>query len=526
MSGLIGSILNTTASLKSNQKAIEVAGKNMANVNNANYSRQRLEFGISGGISVSTITQIRDNLLDEKLIREGSVSGNLTAQNEVYKQIQVILGEQITADVSSPDTLQGSSSGDQSGSGLSYALDNFFNSLQALSVDPTDAGAKASVIANAEVLVERFNSISNDLTELDNDVLDNVETEVRNVNNLLGEIADINAEIAKIELRDPGGAFEYRDLRQQKLEELSTLIDFETVNADNGQVILVAPDKAGNSIVLLDRGVVRNEIKFNEASNEIYFSDHTSLPLGSSPNADAYDLGGGKIGGYLYARSTTDPFGGASSYAVGPLAKAREDLDQLAVRVATEVSAIYDRTDYGASPQVLELFFDDDAVPDPIDLSNVTAANIRLYQGDLTTRYGDGPAFTDLGAGSGTVKQPLNVNTLKSTNTTNSGSNEIALALAELNSQTYSDLQGSTFTGFVADMASDIGYAVSSNQQLIENQQLILAQLKDERASVSGVSIDEELANIVRYQRSFEASARVLQVMDELLELITTQLVR
>jgi flagellar hook-associated protein 1 FlgK len=75
-------------------------------------------------------------------------------------------------------------------------------------------------------------------------------------------------------------------------------------------------------------------------------------------------------------------------------------------------------------------------------------------------------------------------------------------------------------------MATTLGYSISNTKDQLENQELILSQLREQRASVSGVSLDEELANLIRFQRSYEASARVLQVMDQMLEIITNQLVR
>ncbi len=505
MSGLIGSILSTTNALKANQSAIETAGKNMANVNSPSYTRQRVEFGISGGISESIVTQQRDAIIESKIIRESSVSGTLDAKTKVLQQLQLIFGEQITGDVGSPDTLDGSNSGGSDTIGLSGALDDFFNAMHALSSDPDDIPSKAAVIAQAEELVNRFNSVANDLESLDEDVLRNIDSEVLKVNSILDEIAEINGEISKIEIKTPGGAHEFRDLRQQKLEELAKYIDFESQEVANGQVRITAKDKdagGGNDVLLVDRSRVANKIRFNEASNELYFTGHTSLPLGDSPNTSAFDIQSGSLEGYVQVRSTTDPHGGVGSYGVGSLAKMQEDLDVLARELATEVSAIYD--DAGNN----EFFFDDDENADAIDVTAITAKNIRLYQGNGTTIPG------------------LTAVTLKATNSTNTGSNDIAISLAELSNYTSSNLSGNTFTAYVSEMATELGNDLSNNKALSENQELILSQLKDQKASVSGVSIDEELANIIRFQRSFEASARVLNVMDEMLELIVNGLVR
>jgi flagellar hook-associated protein 1 len=501
MSGLIGSILSTTNALKASQMAIETAGKNMSNVNNANYSRQRVEFGISGGISESIVTQLRDAITDSKISREASNTSSLDVQYHIGKQLQVIFGEQIVGDVSSIDSLAGSQATNSTTSGLSATIDQFFTSLHSLSASPTDIPMKTAVIAQAQEMTAQFNTLAKDLQSLDNDILRSVETEVNQVNTLLTQIANLNQEIAKIEIRSPGGALEYRDARQQKLEQLAGFINFETAEVANGQLLVFARDKdgvSGNEVMLVDRNTVTNQIRFNEGSNELYFSRHTVQPMVASPNDSAFNVSGGSLHGYLHMRSTTDPYGGAGSTAIGSLAVLRQDLDTLARSIAMEVSGVYDEP---SNPPGYRFFFDDP--------TNTTAATFRLYQGDTINAI-----------------PPLSASTLVASASSNAGANELALALAQLRDVPRTELRGNSFNGFVSEMATSLGFDVSNSGQLLETQQLLTAQLKEQRAAVAGVSIDEELANMIRFQRSFEASARVLRVMDELLSLVVNGLVR
>jgi flagellar hook-associated protein 1 FlgK len=379
MSGLTGSILSTTNALKANEVAIQTAGKNMNNVNNAAYSRQRVEFGISGGISQTIVTQQRDTIIESKIVRESSLVGSLDAQSRIYDQLQVIFGEEISQNVDTVETLAGSTTESAGGSGLSSMVDDFFNAFHSLSADPDDIPTKAALLAEAEELVSRMNSMASDLEELDNDVQRAIGADITQVNSLLSQVASLNQEIAKIEIRDPGTAYEFRDLRQQKLEELANYLEIETVEANNGQVLVYARDKsssAGSQITLVDRNNVSNRVAFNEASNEVYFTNYTTRPLGNSPNATAVNLKSGSLHGYVYARSTTDPYGDPNSQAIGPLAKMRQDLDTLANELATQVNGLYND-----APNDI-YFFDDDGDPDAPDLTNLTAANITLYKGD------------------------------------------------------------------------------------------------------------------------------------------------
>ena len=492
MSGLIGSILNSTTALKSNQKAVEIAGKNLANVNSTNYARQRVEFGISGGYSQTQINQIRDTILDDKIVREAAVTGSLEAQKRIYSQLQAILGEQITADVDSPETLTGTTTSANEGSGVSAAIDRFFNAFHSLATNPTDASARALVVSSAEDMVAQFNKLSAELVTLDEDVVRAVEADVTRANSLINDIASLNGQISKLEISKPGSAMELRDLRQQKLEELAKYIDFETHDSNNGQVLVVAKDKspgAGAEVLLVRNTMVDNEIRFNAETNELYFTHDTTMPLGPSPNPTAMDPQGGSLHGLLHVRSTTDPFGGAGASAIGPLARMREELDVLAREVTTAVSGIHDD---GTVPVQ---FFDDDDNPDLIDLGAITAANIQLWS-NLT------PAA------------------IRTSSSGNAGANDVAQGIAELSATKLAGLGDRTFSEYTSDMAYRIGNDVSNTTLLIQNQALIETQLKDNRSSLMGVSIDEEMANILVYQRSFQASARVIEVLNTLLGIV------
>ena len=146
MSGLIGNLLNATKSLGAQQAGVEVAGRNLANINNPAYSRQRVQLGdrilvdtklgpVGNGVEVLAIEQIRDQFLDAAVAREASQTGLLQAQQSGLQRAQTALGEHVdsSADSSTISTATSSTSG------IGASINDFFNSFDELAANPMDA---------------------------------------------------------------------------------------------------------------------------------------------------------------------------------------------------------------------------------------------------------------------------------------------------------------------------------------------------------------------------------------------------
>ncbi|MGE5795167.1 MAG: flagellar hook-associated protein FlgK, partial [Ignavibacteria bacterium] len=101
-----------------------------------------------------------------------------------------------------------------------------------------------------------------------------------------------------------------------------------------------------------------------------------------------------------------------------------------------------------------------------------------------------------------------------SSDTTN-GNGDLALQISEISNQKL--INGTTLTESYAGLVSGIGSDKISADNTMESTDLILTQLETEKASVSGVSLDEEMTNILKYQRSYDASAKLIKVADEML---------
>jgi len=467
MSGLFSTLNSSSMALAAHSRAIETSGKNLANVNNPNYARQRVVYGDRGtvetpdgvqslGLEVLAVRQLRDILLDRQLMREIGLSGSLEAEQKALQRALAGLGQNINgaSDVTS-----------NTSGGLGAALDKFFNAFQSLASRPTDMGTRQTLLQQASILTDSLQATDSRLAQVQSDIDAGIGADVSSVNRLLDTLADLNAQIARFEISRPGVAVDLRDQRQARLEELASILPVEVRDMGDGQVQLVVKDAGNADIVLLDGPSVNGTVAFNG----------TTLTGGTPPAAIA--LGGGSVHGALAARD-------------GAVQNLRDGLDRLAEQLVTSVNAAYNPS---GTPGA-----------DFFDPAGLTAGTIRLRAG-LTA--------------SGLV-----------TGTGAAGDNSIAVAVANLATRSFSTGSGDLIDGTLGQhfsrAVSDLGQSLATATARASDQDKIQQLVRNQRDTVSGVSLDEEMADLVRFQRAFQASSRVFSVVDELLNTIVNGLGR
>ncbi len=465
MSGLFGSLNSGVQALNAQAKALEVTGKNLANVNNPDYARQRVVFGDRGtvltpqgpqslGLEAMAVNSVRDRLMDAQVVREASMSSALRAESWALQQAQAVLGEGI----------------DRSGAGapgISDSLNNLFSAFSSVANDPTDIGERQGLVAQADILVNQLNVVDQRLQDLQLGLNDAVVTDLTAANDLLKTIAELNGQIGRLEIGRPGTAVDLRDQREAAIERLGTYLTVETrpSAAQEGQLDIFTRASDGSEMLLIDLATVAAPLSF----------DGNQLQAGTP----AVNLAprGGSIQGHLKARD-------------GAIADLRSRLDDLATHLVTEINGIYNPDGTG---------------PNFFDPAGLTASTIRLDPG-LT---------------------PANLRTSISGI---SGDNTLANQLAALGKKVFSvsagDAFDGTFSSFHAGTISALGNAVASSESRLSDQSRIESLVRAQRDSMSGVSLDEEMVNLTKYQRSFQASSRVVQVVDDLLDVIVNRLVR
>ncbi len=465
MSGLFGSLNSTVMALNAHGRAIETAGKNLANVNNASYARQRVVYGDRGtvvtpdgaqslGLEALGVEQLRDALLDRQVMRESALSAAFTAEQGGYQRAQAALGQSIN---------RTSTSESGEGNGIAAALDGFFNAFQSFAIRPTDAGERQSLLQKAAILTDRISLTDQRLAQVQSDLDAQVVNSVADVNRLLTTIAELNGQIGRFEVNAPGSAVDLRDQRQARLEELATKLPIELADMDGGQVRVLARDGNGDDLVLVDRTQVPGAASF----------DGTHVVAGNPPTALA--PAAGLIKGALAARD-------------GGVATLRSDLDLLVRQLVTRVNLAYNPS--GATGD----FFD-------------AASN---------------------SAGTITLAGLLSVGNLKASDGGAAGNNSVALAIAHLGTAVFSTAAGDsidgTFGGFFSQAVGKLGQALAGANARVDDQANIEKLVRSQRDSLSGVSLDEEMADLMKYQRAFQASSRVFQTVDELLDLVVNRL--
>jgi flagellar hook-associated protein 1 FlgK len=456
------------SSLRAQSKALETVSRNMANVNNTGYSRQRVVFGdpsVTGGpstgVEVTEIRQLRDVLLDRQVTREKSVSASLTAETSAYERGEAALGESVAPviDPTGAKTVGGNSIAD--------ALAVFFGAARQLAASPTDAAQKQMLVQAGTTLSDRFKFASDGLDQVRNDLSDSVRMGVDEANQLLGSIREINGMIATEESTTGFKALALRDQRQTRLEDLAQICDFEvSTRADApNQIEISAKSSSGARVVMLSG---------DDPPLALTFDGSSVRYVGG---VEALDFKGGSIKGNLGARE-------------GALKTLADDLDKLAGQVASAVNAAYN-----PGSVVGQDFFDS---------SGMSAGTLRLASG-LT-------AASVRASGYGGA----------------AGDSSAAVALSNLDAKTFSVAKGDSVDGTFAQSYSGsvarFSHALSQARMSSDNQDSVFNSISAQRDSVSGVSLDEEAAELMKFQRAYQAAARVVTIIDQMLDLVTSKM--
>jgi len=461
MSGLLTSLGSAAQALNAQSQAIAVVSNNIANVNNPDYAEETPTFNDMGmvqtaegpeslGLTVS-VSQQRSAVLDQMVRQEASVTSGFTAQQSLLQQAQAALGENITSSSSS-------TSSTATESGLSSSIDAFFNAFENLAANPTDEGAKETVVEQAGVLTDRFQEVDQNLAQVQSNADAQVTSGVSSANTLLQDVATLNSQIASFEANDPGSAVDLRDQREGDLEQLAALMPISISENSQGEDTVTAAGGSG-PVTLVSNGTVANALSYSSGT----------ISAGST----ALSLASGSLAGSITAST-------------GAVQTLRTSLDALAAQIVTAVNTAYNPTATAGG--------------DFFDSAGTTAGTIAVASGISSS---------SLTAGTGSA-----------------GDNSIATAVAAVANQQFStsggdDIDG-TIDSFYGDTASNIGQAVDTANTQVTDQTNVQTIVTNQRNSVSGVSLDEEMSHLMTYQTAYQASSELFSTINTMLsELIT-----
>jgi len=473
------------------QMATEVTSQNIANVNTPGYSRQQVVletappttangFPLGTGVRIASITRSYDALLQQQLVNAQTTAGYDTTKSNVLQQIEPSFNE-------------------VANDGLGAAISNFFGAWQGLALNPSGQAERQSVLTNAQILADNFHAVSktlNDTIATQNNALVPLTS---SINATLSNIAQLNAQI-KTTQAVSGNANELKDQRDQLIQNLSQQMGIKyTENSDGTTDVYVTDNsyKVAGVTTPTDFYLVKGNIAgsvnadtTNPNKTVITVTDNSGAAPATSNAMDptaatpfyTNDASGGQLWATLKMRDVTIP-----GY--------QTQLDTLANTIATKVNTQQmlgsDLT--GSAPPATVAFF---TQPPPA----ITATNIAVSP-TLTTNQIAAAA-----------------------NGAATGDNSNALLIANLQNAPTMTGGTTTFNSYYDSLVSTIGLDVKSSQNTVAQDNAFTQQLTTLQQSNSGVSLDEELTNLVKYQRSYQASAKLIttatNMMDTVLGLI------
>ena len=544
-------------SLMANQRAIELAGHNLANVSNPAFSRQRLslqtaqgvpsEHGTQGaGVKVSGIDQFRDILLDRQIANEGSILAYLEEKQKILEFAQSMIGQDLDRTASSPEG-KAASKGVSGQMGLGDNLAEFFNALQALSSNPSSQAYRQVVVFKAQNLSEKFNRIDFRLGELRHDLNNEVVSMVDDVNNAITFLEQIGHLISSHKMLS--NANDYTDKFHLRLEDLSKFTDVQfefkpitEVDPATGKAMEKLYLKIGGVEVIEGGDIVSKlALVIKDANGNTVTRKNDFLERGDTvyvetfKSSEQFQLSGGKLKAVIDARDQDVSGFKASMNTVSEKIKERINLEHVkgASLPVLELASIFTGTgslaikglsaDLSAGDQLL---FANGGVFTVAEDAAIGSTELNgTYAGDFPLAMGERAALQNLEFFD-TEAQGLNVNERISGNTAllhasmggDAGNNAMALRLAQIIDEKQDALKGQTFGEAINREVVGFGQELNSIVTQTLDQGTVVRMLEEHRTSISGVSIDEEMANLLVYQRAFQANAKLIKLLDSLVE--------
>ncbi len=533
----IGSLSTALSALRASESALNTTAHNLTNVNTDGYVRQQvlikesnyIHIGNSGtstmsvglGTDIQSIRQVRDIFLDQSYREESGRQGFYEATATAIDEIETILGE-------------------TEGESFSKILDDLWTSINELSKHPDGLETRGSFVQNAVIFVEKANLIMNQLNDYQRNVNTEITDQINRINTIGKEINMLNDTISKAELAG-GNANDFRDLRNKLLDELSTMVSVK-YREDKDGALLVSIENV--PFVIKGDYVPMGTMQAEPFSMLIRPSwPHLNEPVFNfdNPIGPQYDNDVGKLKGLILARGTRS----ANYLDLSDVNVYNEDIKESAIMSA---QSQFDNLIHGIVTMINDTVAPNLPGPPPeLDTANAPYG-LNGTQGDeifsrkfmprydaVTGEYNEedqANAYSLYSAGNLMINPDIltDYNRIAlSQNLGYDGDSQVASSLLEKWDASFSTLEPGTtgamsfreyYTGFVGNLGN-LGYT-AKNQT--ENQQLMATQINNQRNTLTGVSSDEELGNMMKYQHAYNAASRVVTTVDRMIEQIVTSL--
>ncbi len=474
----INSLLETgKVALNAQKLALEVTGENITNVNTPGYSRQTtiletapttLErgFPLGSGVEVAAVQRTYDAFLARQINSQNAINGQGQSSNAALQRVQTLFNEFTT-------------------SGLGQSLQGFFNAWQDLTANPQGVPERQAVLSQGQQVVDNFHNISTSLNGVKNDMDFSLSGTISTMNNSLQQIATLNREIKVVEIQSGGNANEMRDQRDLLIRQLSQSVGVTFAEQPDGQVNVTLPN--GDALVTGDKAATFSlqPNAANSGYNDVMLTPPGSVAaINETTYLESAITPGGTIAGSLTIRDTK-------------VNRYLSDLDELAANLATQVNTVH-AAGFGLTG-AQNNFFTPPASAPPVASPGYSASIALNISSVNDVAAADADPTTASGPGN-------NVN---------------AQNIADIYNKPVAMSSGTmTLESFYNALVGKVGVDVQKSGQAETQSSGVLQQLDNLRESNSGVSLDEELSNLVKYQKAYEGAAKLINVGTDMLDTV------
>ncbi|OON96112.1 MAG: flagellar hook-associated protein FlgK [Candidatus Epulonipiscium fishelsonii] len=487
------------------QTGLSVTSNNIVNAGTKGYSRQLLNqqaatpfstaVGMMGsGVQTTTIERVRDSFLDKKIWNQNDTLGEYKVKNEQTALIEGMFGEKVN---SSP---------------FVKSFDELFNSISDFATMPSETDRAIAIQQAMSNFTTYYNRNSDTLKDYQNDLNGEVAVTVSQINSLLERVVSLNKAISQQEMNDGPAANDLRDQRELALDDLSKLVNIEAYETEKvteyGTIEKEFTVKI-NGQTAIDHDFI-NKLSLEVRENPLNEGDLEGLYDINWSNGSKFYINSpglsGELKGLIDMRDGTGTNSyGASDYQGIPYIK--EQLDEFVRTFAKNMNDIYNKDSAGGQlepPQYLFSF--KDAVGNPQDLGNppdyskITASNFSISQEIL--------------------EDPKNFRTnyehIGSDNPNESGNDLLMDLLAQKDNKDM--FEAGAPADYMISVFTQLGISSKEAQMHHATQTNVTNSIENQRLSVSQVSLNEEFLNLTKYNQAYQASAKLMSVIDEVYE--------
>jgi len=523
------------------QRNLDIVNHNLNNINTPGYSRQQAiqvasrpmsladGTGMLGtGAEVVSVRRVRDEYLDFKYWSESISYGEWLAKKEALSDIEVTFNE-------------------PSESGFTAIMSSFYDALQELAKDPGSAAARALVKQRGVTLAKFFNSLASHFEELQKDLNYKIQTKVEAVNSYAAQIQQLNRQIYITEL-DGNIANDLRDQRTLLVDKLSQIINVEATEVVVGRLPDGREDKHFMVIIsgkaLVDHFTISElALVQRDETQKVNYEDVANLYEVQWADGNKLNIKGGELKGYLDVRDGNEGRADGPNGIASPNYKGipyyQRKLNEFVRTFARAFNEGYIDTDtikgysagdtfgighadgygYGSDEKGIRFFtmmVDNQAISSDVFLSGVDPEDNEAiyYLYDRITAKNFSVSLD--------ILEDYNL-IATSDKPGETGNIEVLNKLLGFRRNDDMFVEGAP-EDFMKSLIATLGIDTEQAGNYTDNMKVIVNQISNRRLSDSGVSIDEEMANLVKFQQAYRAAAKMIQTMNEVYETLINEL--